>query len=122
VTETGGIVRIELRNGRQFAAGAARPSAELAPLMGRLAKALDRAPGTIVVTGHADATPARRGSNQALSLARARAVAAMLAGALADPRRVRAEGRGEAEPVAPNDSAANRAKNRRVVIELRKAP
>jgi flagellar motor protein MotB len=35
---------------------------------------------------------------------------------LADPKRLASEGRGEAEPVAPNDSDANRAKNRRVSI------
>ena len=35
--------------------------------------------------------------------------------------RVQAQGKGEAEPVAPNDSAANRARNRRVEIELRVA-
>ena len=122
ISEKSGVVRIELRNDRQFASGTVRPAAELRPLLERVAKALDRAPGAIMVTGHADANPARNGSNQALSLSRARAVAGLLSGMLADPKRVRAEGKGDAEPVVPNDSAANRAKNRRVVIEVRKAP
>jgi type VI secretion system protein ImpK len=122
VSRNGDVVRIELRNGRQFAPGATQPAAELGPLVERLAKALDRAPGTIVVTGHADATPARAGSNETLSLARARRVAALLAAKLKDPKRVRAEGKGDAEPLVPNDSDANRAKNRRVVIEVRKEP
>src|SRR5258706_3269240 len=122
ISEKGGVVRIELRNDRQFAPGATLPAAELRPLLERVAKALERAPGAIVVTGHADATPAKAGSNQALSAARARAVARLLAASLAEPKRVRAEGKGDAEPLVPNDSAASRAKNRRVVIEVRKDP
>jgi type VI secretion system protein ImpK len=122
VSEKDGIVRIELREGHQFTVGAASPAAGLRPILGRVAKALDRAPGAIVVIGHADGTPAQTRSNQEISLARARAVATVLAGSLADPSRLRAEGKGDAEPIAPNDTEANRAKNRRVVIELRKAP
>ena len=122
VSERGGTTRIELRNTRQFAVGAARPVAELLPAIARIAKALDGAPGAIVVIGYADATPAHLRSNQDISLARARTVAGLLSTALQDPSRVRIEGRGDAEPSAPNDSEANRAKNRRVVIELRKAP
>ena len=122
VSEKDGVVRIELRNERQFPSGATHPGADMRPVIGQVAKALDRAPGAIVVTGHADSTPAHHGSNQALSLARARSVAELLAGALADPKRVRAEGRGDAEPLVPNDSDAHRARNRRVVIEIRKTP
>ena len=36
--------------------------------------------------------------------------------------RITAEGRAEAEPVAPNDTPANRARNRRVEITLLVAP
>jgi type VI secretion system protein ImpK len=122
VAEKGGVVRIELRNDRQFAVGAVRPGAELRPLIERVGKALDRAPGTIVVVGHADAVQGVSRSNQEISLARARAVTRILAGSLADPKRVRAEGKGDADPAVPNDSDANRARNRRVVIELRPGP
>ena len=122
VSRNDSVVRIELRNDRQFPSGAIRPAAELVPVIERAAKALDRMPGTIVVTGHADAKPAHAGSNESLSLARARAVAALLAAHLSDPKRVRAEGKGDAEPLVPNDSDANRAKNRRVVIEVRQEP
>jgi type VI secretion system protein ImpK len=122
VSEKGGVLRIEPRNERQFASGAVRPSAALQKPVGRIAQSLDRVSGAIVVIGHADSTPVRRTTNQALSLARARAVALMLSAALADPKRVSAEGRADSEPAAPNDSAANRARNRRVVIEVRRAP
>lgn len=46
----------------------------------------------------------------------------MMAPRLSDPKRLTAEGKGESEPVAPNDTDANRAKNRRVVIILKPAP
>ena len=41
---------------------------------------------------------------------------------LTDKFRVRAEGKGEADPVAPNDTAENRARNRRVEITLLVSP
>jgi type VI secretion system protein ImpK len=40
---------------------------------------------------------------------------------LREPARLRAEGVADSEPVAPNDNAANRARNRRVAILLRTA-
>ena len=120
VSEKGGTVRIELRNVHQFPVGSAHPAADLRAAIARIARTLDRAPGAIVVIGYADATPAQARTNEEISLTRARAVAGLVSRTLADPARVRVEGRGAAEPVAPNDSEANRAKNRRVVIEVRK--
>ncbi len=57
-------------------------------------------------------------SNFALSSARARAVRAALARALPAPSRITAEGRADADPVAPNDTAAGREQNRRIDILL----
>jgi type VI secretion system protein ImpK len=89
-------------------------------LLRQIAGALDKLPGAITVVGHADASPAgtRHASNDELSVARARAAARLMAPALADPKRISAEGRGDTEPVAPNDVDAGRAKNRRVTIVL----
>jgi type VI secretion system protein ImpK len=78
-------------------------------------------PGKVVVTGHTDNQPplsARFPSNWALSQARADSVRAMLAATTGTPQRFSAEGRGDAEPLASNDTAAGRAKNRRVEITL----
>ena len=61
-------------------------------------------------------------SNWELSQARADAVKKLLDIRLADKFRVRAEGKGEADPVAPNDTAENRARNRRVEITLLVSP
>jgi type VI secretion system protein ImpK len=48
-------------------------------------------------------------------------VVALMSPKLREPARLRAEGVADSDPVAPNDSAANRARNRRVAILLRSA-
>jgi outer membrane protein OmpA-like peptidoglycan-associated protein len=69
------------------------------------------------VVGHADARgPAKR--NLVLSQRRARAVVAYLIQKGIDAGRLEAVGYGEAHPVAPNDTARNRAKNRRIEVEI----
>jgi type VI secretion system protein ImpK len=45
-------------------------------------------------------------------------VRAFLAIRLGSSTRISAEGRGDTEPVAPNDTPANRARNRRVEIDI----
>ncbi|MBT8110648.1 MAG: DUF11 domain-containing protein, partial [Gammaproteobacteria bacterium] len=78
----------------------------------------------LIATGHTDAHRIAPGhpefaDNYELSLARARAVAAYIAGELQIVGdRVRIDGRGPDEPIASNDSAAGRAKNRRVDLRL----
>ena len=91
----------------------------------RVAEALDRVPGAILVTGHTDDVPirtARFPSNWELSTSRAVSVVKLMAGKLTEPARLRAEGLADSAPIVPNDSAANRARNRRVTIILRGAP
>lgn len=118
ISEDARGITLALRDDRQFGSGSTRPSDQVRALAQKIAAALDRLPGGILVIGHADATPPRNGSNAELSAARARAVARIMATALADPKRLATEGRSDAEPVAPNDTDANRAKNRRVAIQL----
>ena len=122
VTDAASISTIVIRSDRFFASGSARLEAEVEPVLLRIAQALDRVPGTILVTGHTDDVPirtARFPSNWELSTERAAAVVKLIAGKLSDASRLRAEGVADSAPVAPNDSAANRARNRRVVIILR---
>ena len=78
----------------------------------------------LIATGHTDAHRIAPGhpvfaDNYELSLARARAVAAYIGSKLqiADDK-LRIDGRGPDEPIASNDTAAGRAKNRRVVLRL----
>ncbi len=86
---------------------------------------LDNTKGKIVISGYTDNTPIRSieyPSNWHLSQARADSVKKMLIntkdGYIKDESRVRSEGRGDTNPVAPNDSNENKAKNRRVEITL----
>jgi outer membrane protein OmpA-like peptidoglycan-associated protein len=74
-----------------------------------------------VIAGYTDS----RGSdsyNQELSQRRAESVRDYLLGEGVPVDRVRAEGRGEASPIASNDSPEGRANNRRVEIILRPTP
>ena len=119
ISQDAGSISLTLRDDRQFASGAALPSDQVSALAQKIAAALDRLPGGILVIGHADATLPRNGSNAELSAGRARAVARIMVKALADPKRIATEGRSDAEPIAPNDTESSRAKNRRVVIQLR---
>jgi type VI secretion system protein ImpK len=89
-------------------------------LLNRIADALKSVPGEVDVIGHTDNVPIRTlrfPSNWELSKARAESVARLLA-VRVGPQRLRADGRGEAEPVAANDSPQGRARNRRVEITL----
>ncbi len=78
----------------------------------------------VSVVGHTDSQPIQRSAkkwtdNEQLSKARAEAVAAALAGDGAPRERLSVEGKGSAEPLlAPERSASDRAKNRRVEIEF----
>jgi type VI secretion system protein ImpK len=91
----------------------------------RIADALERVPGQVRVTGHTDSQPIRSvrfPSNWHLSQERARSVAQLLGRRISAPARLTAEGRADSEPIAPNDTPANRGRNRRVEILLLVTP
>lgn len=69
------------------------------------------------VVGHTDASGSLA-LNWRLSLARAEAVRAYISAGGVDSARIDAVGRGPAVPVASNDTAAGRAKNRRIEVDL----
>jgi outer membrane protein OmpA-like peptidoglycan-associated protein len=74
--------------------------------------------GTVDVVGHTDDVGGDA-ENQTLSEERAAAVVDALADRLDTASyELRPEGRGESEPIASNDSAANRQRNRRVTLTL----
>ena len=75
----------------------------------------------IRVVGHTDNVPVAKSqfpSNWELSVARAATVVRFLQGAGVAPERMIAAGRGEYNPVAPNDTPEGRQKNRRIEIML----
>jgi type VI secretion system protein ImpK len=125
VSDAPGTSTIVIRSDRLFASGSARLEPAIEPVVLRVAEALERVPGTVVVTGHTDDVPirtARFPSNWELSTERANSVVKLVSGRLKDASRLRAEGLADSAPAAPNDSAANRARNRRVELILRSAP
>lgn len=112
---------ITIRGDGLFAPASASLQPEREALMERIAAALVRVGGSVLVTGHTDNTPIRTGrfpSNWHLSEERARVVRSLFIDAGLPAERVRAEGRADGEPVAANDSEAHRALNRRVEVTL----
>ncbi len=104
-----------------FASDAAVLQAGAKPLLEAVAAALKPEPGALQVVGYTDDRPVRTvlfPSSFRLSAAQAQAVRAALATALADPKRLRAEGRASANPVADNATAEGREQNRRVEVVL----
>ena len=111
---------IRLRGDSFFGSGKAEPNAQSLTVLKRIGEALAQVKGDIQVVGHSDNQPIRSlrfPSNWHLSSARAESVRAALVAQVSEPR-MRAIGKAEAEPVAPNDTAENRARNRRVDIIL----
>lgn len=89
--------------------------------LGRVRAALGQVSGNVSVEGHTDDVPvatARFRSNWELSAARASAVLLELVERGADPARYQVVGYGQARPLGPNDTAQNRARNRRVEIVI----
>lgn len=112
---------VTVRGDGLFAPASSTLVAEREALMRRIAEALVRVGGQVLITGHTDNTPMRSlrfPSNWHLSEDRAKAVREMFVAAGMPADRVRAEGRADGEPVAANDTAANRALNRRVEVTL----
>jgi type VI secretion system protein ImpK len=113
---------VTIRGDGTFAPGSATLLAQREALMTRVADALAQVSGNILVTGHTDSQPiarsARFPSNWHLSEERAKSVRELLVARKVAPERIRAEGRADAEPLVANDTANNRAMNRRVEITL----
>jgi type VI secretion system protein ImpK len=115
---------ITIRGDGLFAPASATLVAEREALMRRIGEAMARVGGNVLVTGYTDNQPIRTlrfPSNWHLSEERAQAVRSLLIGAGVPRERIRAEGRADGDPVAPNDTPANRALNRRVEVTLQAA-
>lgn len=111
VTNTGSSLVVTLPNDILFAFDSAAVSGQSQADLRAVAQSLNNYPNsTVNVIGHADVT-GNEAYNQQLSEDRARAVAAVLAGAGVSPARISAFGRGESSPIS-----SNQALNRRVEI------
>jgi chemotaxis protein MotB len=105
-----------------FSSGSEELMDEMFPIIEKIEEVLAGCNGQIVVSGYTDDLPVtsnRFRSNWDLSAARAVSVVHQLIfNNKIDPNRVSATGRAETNPLVPNDSIANRAKNRRVEISI----
>ncbi len=111
--------RLVIRGDGLFRSGSVIIEDEYVALLERIGQALKQVAGRVLVVGHTDNIPMRSlrfNSNWDLSRQRAASVANLLAGITDTQGRIHAEGRADTEPLVPNDSAANRARNRRVEI------
>lgn len=122
VETAGQKIIIRVREKASFGSGHAELKDGFRPLLGRVAEILKGSEGKIIVAGHSDNVPIyteRFRSNWELSAARAVSVAhAMMEEADIPSARFLIQGFADTDPVAKNDTPANRAKNRRVEIIL----
>jgi outer membrane protein OmpA-like peptidoglycan-associated protein len=112
---------IQLKRPITFQTGAAAIAPESIGIIEELADFLKNRPdlGAIEVQGHTDNAGSPL-TNQTLSQNRAQAVADALSRLGIDPARLTVKGYGDAKPAAPNTTEANRAKNNRVQLVIKK--
>lgn len=114
-----GAMLMRLPAAEGFPRNSAEPTRALRAMLDKVASALDEAPGTTVkILGHTDSLGSEL-YNLELSIRRAEAVMEYLRSRGINLMRLAADGRGEAEPIADNATAAGRAINRRVEIVVR---
>ncbi|MFS0674166.1 flagellar motor protein MotB [Ornithinibacillus sp. 179-J 7C1 HS] len=112
---------ISIKNDVSFNPGSAEVNPEGMEIATEISKLLyTDPPHQIVISGHTDNVPMNNavfGSNWELSVMRAvNFMTLILENDQLDPAKFSAKGFGEHQPIVPNDSADNRAKNRRVEV------
>lgn len=126
ITRLQGAIKVTVNSELLFPSGgwqmppqAAQTIAEMAPVLAPMQTA------RILIIGYTDNVPigpelAQQGitSNQVLSLRRAQTVMQYLISQGVNPNLLTAQGLGDADPVASNDTAQGRAQNRRVELTL----
>jgi outer membrane protein OmpA-like peptidoglycan-associated protein len=101
-----------------FKTGSAELDKESEPLLNSGADIANRCPSVkFDVEGHTDNVGSKR-SNQKLSEERAKSVVDYLTAKGVAASRIQSAGYGETRPVVPNNSEANRAKNRRIEFKV----
>ncbi len=115
-------VIVHIMENASFDSGYADVRKEFLPALDKIGRLIDTNSGEVTISGHTDNVPIRNErfrSNWDLSTSRAVSVAHELLGVSSlDPENVIVTGHADTRPRAPNDSAENRAKNRRVDIAI----
>jgi len=122
VQTEGAKVIIHVLENASFDSGLADVKVRFIPVLDKIAGLIDNNSGQVTVSGHTDNVPIsneRFRSNWELSTSRAVSVAhQILRTANVSPARFVVSGHADTRPRAENDSAENRAKNRRVDISI----
>lgn len=115
-------VIVHIMENASFNSGLAEVRQSFVPALIKIADLIDNNSGDVTISGHTDNIPiatARFRSNWDLSTSRAVSVAhQLLKIGKIDPENVTVTGHADTRPRAPNDTAENRAKNRRVDISI----
>ncbi len=115
-------VLIRIRERGSFGSGRAELKQEFLPVLKLIADVLNQRDGHFIIAGHTDDIPIetrRFRSNWDLSSARAASVVHFfIQQGDVDPERMEIRAMADNEPIVPNDSWENRAKNRRVEISV----
>ncbi|MDA8100273.1 MAG: flagellar motor protein MotB [Nitrospiraceae bacterium] len=125
IAVTDKFVKIALNPESFFSIGSAKLNPATISSLEALVELIETFPNDIVIEGHTDPTPVRGGayrSNWELSIARAVSVVNFFTASGINPKQLVAAGYGEFHPAFPNDSEANRAKNRRIEISIVRQP
>ncbi|WP_135080371.1 OmpA family protein [Terasakiella sp. SH-1] len=123
VERTGNEVKIRFPSEIAFGSGSANIGADFAQLLDKLTDVIKKSQGQVQVGGHTDNVPLGGGgqyrSNWDLSAARATSVVHhFLNHSDIEPNKMTVQGFGDSRPLVENDSAENRARNRRVELTL----
>ncbi len=125
VDGTAAVPVVRIANAALFDATGARLRPGADKLLAAVADALRPEQGRLLVLGFVDNQPVRNvafGSAFKLSAARAEAVRTALGRSLGKATPIEAQGRADANLLAPNDTAEGRARNSRIEIVLEGAP
>ena len=124
VEQRNGRIYVSLSEQLLFKSGSAKVDPKGQRALAQLAQALQTSDDVrILVEGHTDNVPVSRTSqymkdNWDLSVMRATSIVQILLNNGVNPNQITAAGRGEHDPIAPNDSKENKQKNRRTEIIL----
>ena len=121
VEKVGDQIKVRLASQGSFVSGGANLQPEFQALLGRVGKSLSASKGNMRVEGHTDNVPVayngRFKSNWDLSAQRSASVAQFFINESGfKEKNVTVAGFADTRPIARNDSAAGRAKNRRIEI------
>lgn len=115
-------LKLDIPSDISFAVGRSDIQSNFAPVLDRFAEGLRNNPNTDVrIIGHTDNTGSDAVNNP-LSLDRAASTRNYLTGRGIDGRRISIEGMGERQPIATNETADGRSRNRRVEIYVGERP